>query len=153
MSRTSPDNPRIGKNICLPILSNLEIIPLDNNLNNENLYVCHQAIGVEYTNERTANYTLINLGDGTNSVLGSIDSPNVFLIGQNFKHFKGGRMNDIFIFEERKTNLFNDIIGGLNGGYGTNTIDISRLTSNNRENKEDYRIVANFKGGFLSDFL
>ena len=59
------ENPELkfnsGKFICLmhlPKLNELKLL--------RNYYECENAIGIEYTNNRKGNSTLINLGDGGN---------------------------------------------------------------------------------------
>ena len=64
LSRTTPNEPKEGKLICLQIGNDGPII--------DNLYQCENAFGVEYTKDRTGNTTLIHLNDGYDRVYGTL---------------------------------------------------------------------------------
>ncbi|WP_341807938.1 tetratricopeptide repeat protein [Wolbachia endosymbiont (group E) of Neria commutata] len=80
-------------------------------------YFCHNAIGIATNN--SGKYTLIDLGDGDDYAEGSF-SQNIFLIGNGPKKIDGGK-DDIFIFHGNSTT------GYINGGSGSNTIDIGEF--------------------------
>lgn len=82
-------------------------------------------MGVELITNRTGNVTLINLSDGNDLAYGSVDSSNIFLIGNNHKELIGGEKDDLFIFQQITASPI--FIGSINGGDGTNTIDMSKF--------------------------
>ncbi|WP_339045373.1 ankyrin repeat domain-containing protein [Candidatus Mesenet endosymbiont of Agriotes lineatus] len=90
-------------------------------------YYCGNAIGLSYVQDRTGNYTLINLGDSDDKAIGFLDSPNIFLIGNGNKTFFGGNKDDVFILRN------NGITGTLNGGGGNNTLDLTNFAPNEHE--------------------
>ncbi|MGL9717768.1 MAG: hypothetical protein ACR5K9_03610, partial [Wolbachia sp.] len=117
-SRARPDNLGDGKLFCLP-KGDWESVP------GGEAYVCENAIGLSYSSNRTGNYTLIDLGKGTDVVHGLQDNPNIFLIeGDNkCKNFTGGNENDIFV-------LRGDCgVGCIDGGSGSNTLDLTKFAS------------------------
>ena len=88
-----PNNPKNGKLICLPSDNNGDISTTDS------FYRCENAFGIEYNLNRTGNYTLINLEYGNDIAYGTIDFPNIFLIGQGKKEIFCGKKDDLFIFQ------------------------------------------------------
>ncbi|XP_076285725.1 uncharacterized protein LOC143211701 isoform X2 [Lasioglossum baleicum] len=122
-SRTRPDN-LAGVNLfCLP-KGNWESVPTSGT------YYCDGAIGVEYANNRSGNYTLIRLGDGWDRVKGFQESSNIFVLGDGHKEMTGGNEDDVFIFEEKSVNalVHREIKGTIDGGGGINTINVDGLT-------------------------
>ncbi|WP_024547315.1 PD-(D/E)XK nuclease domain-containing protein [Rickettsia gravesii] len=116
-SRSSPDSVDNTELFCLPI-GDYQEVPSDG------AYVCDNAIGVEYKNNRTGNYTLISTGAGEDKVKGFINSPNIFVIGDGKKSLIGGDHDDIFI-------LSGDIMNStINGGPGNNQINLENFALN-----------------------
>ncbi len=120
--RAKPDKPNGGKLFCLP-KGDYESVP------NDGAYLCENAIGItDLATNKTGNYTLINLGEGTDYVKGFMDSPNIFLVNDGFKKFYGGSKNDIFVLQ-------GDLIRGfLSGEGGINTLDLTGFAPSGRQN-------------------
>ena len=85
MSATKQNNPNNGALICF---DNNEF---DDEILTHSYYKCENSFGYEYNLNRTGNYTFINLGDGIDIAYGSINFPNIFLIGQDKKDIFGGK--------------------------------------------------------------
>lgn len=81
-------------------------------------FFCKDAIGIATNN--SGKYTLIDLGDGDDHAEGFLDSQNIFLIGNGPKKIDGGT-DAIFIFNGNSTT------GYINGGNGSDTIDIGEF--------------------------
>lgn len=111
--KAKPDNPNIGKLFCLPTG------PIRSSIGGENAYLCHNAIGLSYLDDRTGNSTLIALGKGKDQATGFRDSPNIFLVDDGDKDFTGGDKDDVFILVGNKT------IGTLDGSNGNNTLNLA----------------------------
>ncbi|MDX5462576.1 MAG: latrotoxin-related protein [Wolbachia endosymbiont of Tetragnatha montana] len=134
-SRARPDNPRDGELLCLP-KGDWESVP------GGGAYLCENAIGLSYSTNRTGDYTLIDLGEGDDEVIGSQDDPNIFLIGDGNKKFTGGSKDDVFILSGNGfLSLTTKVVEGdkaiarindnnsmyINGGRGSNTLDLARF--------------------------
>ncbi|XP_076285654.1 uncharacterized protein LOC143211676 [Lasioglossum baleicum] len=149
-SRTRPDDLYLkGVDLfCLP-KGNWESVPTNGT------YYCDGAIGVEYTNNRTGNYTLISLGDGKDRVKGFQESSNIFVLGDGHKEMTGGNKDDNFIFGGKSVNALVDreIKGSLDGGGGINTIDVGGLTPHDEGSEGGGRcqVSADFRQGILKD--
>ncbi|GHM58644.1 MAG: hypothetical protein sL5_07220 [Candidatus Mesenet longicola] len=115
--RARPDNPSEGELFCLPIYA------LDVG-NGKNSYSCYNAIGVSYSVERTGNHTIIALGQGRDIAVGFKGSPNIFLVENGDKNFKGGNKDDVFILQG------DNISGKLDGSGGKNTMDLANFSQN-----------------------
>ncbi|XP_076299445.1 uncharacterized protein LOC143218247 [Lasioglossum baleicum] len=147
-SRTRPDNLEGVNLFCLP-KGNWESVPTSGT------YYCDGAIGVEYANNRTGNYTLISLGDGKDRVKGFQESKNIFVLGDGHKEMTGGNKDDNFIFGGKSVNASVDreIKGSIDGGGGINTIDVGGLTPHDEGSKGECRcqVSADFRQGILKD--
>jgi len=111
-SRARPDDPSGGELFCLP-RGNHERVP------SYGSYLCENAIGITDLSAKTGNYTLINLGEGTDHAKGFIDSPNIFVVNNGSKRYFGGNKDDIFILQG------SSIKGYFYGEGGVNTLDLT----------------------------
>ncbi|XP_076298784.1 uncharacterized protein LOC143217929 isoform X2 [Lasioglossum baleicum] len=147
-SRTRPDVLKEVDLFCLP-KGNWESVSTNGT------YYCDGAIGVEYKNNRTGNYTLIRLGDGTDRVKGFQESSNIFVLGDGHKEMTGGNKDDDFSFENKSDNALVDreIKGSIDGGGGINTIDVGNLTPHDEGSNGGgrYQMSADFRQGILKD--
>ncbi|XP_076300828.1 uncharacterized protein LOC143219007 isoform X2 [Lasioglossum baleicum] len=145
-SRTRPDVLKEVDLFCLP-KGNWETVSTNGT------YYCDGAIGVEYKNNRTGNYTLIRLGDGTDRVKGFQESSNIFVLGDGHKEMTGGNKDDDFSFENKSVNALVDreIKGSIDGGGGINTIDVGNLTPHDEGSNGGgrYQVSADFRQGIL----
>ncbi|WP_264723490.1 ankyrin repeat domain-containing protein [Wolbachia endosymbiont (group A) of Cheilosia soror] len=114
-SRSRPDNPRDGELFCLPE-GDWESVPRGG------AYLCENAIGLSYSTNRTGDYTLTDLGEGDDEVIGFQDSPNIFLAGDGNKNFTGGSKDDFFILQGNGYSS-----GIINGGRGSDTLDLTKF--------------------------
>ena len=117
-SRSRPDAPNVGSLFCLPSGD-------DGGTDNNQSYVCDNTIGLEYPYNRTGNYTFINLGDGEDYVEGIVDIPSIISLGSGSKRIQGGDKDDLIILHGNFT------IGNLNGGLGSNIIDLGDFSPAN----------------------
>ncbi len=99
------------------------------------IYNCRNAIGVEYTLNRTNNITLVSLQEGEDSVIIDPMTPTIFLVQNGKKMYKGGDKGNLFILEGEA------ITGSLQGGKGTN---ILRLNNFNPK-ESDYLLIDSFE--------
>ncbi|TLY47008.1 MAG: hypothetical protein E6K54_07630 [Gammaproteobacteria bacterium] len=76
----------------------------------QDTYFCHLAMGVEYTRNRTAEISLINLGAGNDTITASPYSPNYFFVQNGEKKYIGGDEGNIFRLEGNAT--MGQLIGG-----------------------------------------
>lgn len=91
-------------------------------LEERSLYLCINAIGVEYTANRTGNATLIAL-QGNASVVGA-PSDTIFLIPDGNQNYRAGNGNNLFILQGSHTT------GILQGGLGVNIVKFSDYQPN-----------------------
>jgi NB-ARC domain len=125
-----PEEPRAAHFFCLPgvrvrshttswIEEHLESLVESELLGFEegSLYLCVNAIGVEYNVNRTGNATLIAL-QGNAMVIGS-DSDTIFLINDGDQDYRAGDADDLFILQGKY------ITGKLQGGLGVNIVKFS----------------------------
>ncbi|WP_342219379.1 NB-ARC domain-containing protein [Rickettsiella endosymbiont of Miltochrista miniata] len=118
---TMPDNSNEGSLFCLfgrsrtPVSSSqwIPMVPYPPFMNQDNeisTYLCKKAIGVEYSQNRTENFTLIALNEGNHTVIGLTDTPNIFLVSNGRVNYTGGNVGNLFLLQG------NAILGTLNGG-------------------------------------
>ncbi|WP_410542263.1 ankyrin repeat domain-containing protein [Wolbachia endosymbiont of Tetranychus urticae] len=100
-------------------------------------YSCNNAIGVEYSSNRTNNYTFIDLGDGTDLGIGFNNNSNIFLIGNGYKTIHGGEKDDTFILQG------DSFEGQIFGRNGANTLDLSKFSPQSKS------LSLNFRGSHL----
>lgn len=120
LDETMPDTPNEGSLFCLfgrsrtPVSSSqwIPIVPYPPFMKRDNgisTYLCKNAIGVEYSLNRTENFTLIALNEGNHTVIAA-DTPNIFLVGNGRVNYTGGNVGNLFLLQG------NAILGTLNGG-------------------------------------
>ncbi|WP_254229416.1 ankyrin repeat domain-containing protein [Wolbachia pipientis] len=129
-SKIRPNNPPEGNLFCIP--------QGHGNLAPGLAYSCNNAIGVEYSSNRTDNYTFIDLGDGTDLGIGFNNSSNIFLIGNGYKTIHGGEKDDTFILQG------NRFEGKIFGRNGANTLDLSKFSPQSKS------LFLRFHGNNLS---
>lgn len=119
-----------GKKAQLFARSNLwvPIVPYPPFMGQENeisIYLCKNALGIEYKLNRTENYTLISLDAGNHTVIGLADTPNIFLVNKGTINYQGGNVADLFLLQG------NAILGRLKGGSGNhNKISLENFYQN-----------------------
>lgn len=121
LDETMPDDPNEGTLFCLfgrrktHVSSSqwIPVVPYPPFMNQDNgisTYLCKNAIGVEYSLNRTENFTLIALNEGDHTVIGLTDTPNIFLVSNGRVNYTGGNVGNLFLLQG------NAILGTLNGG-------------------------------------
>ncbi|XP_014273660.1 uncharacterized protein [Halyomorpha halys] len=123
--RTRPDDPEGGKIFCAPE-GDWETAPRNV------ISKCTNAIGVADLTPKKKDYTLFNLGEGGESVIGLRDSPNIFRVTKGKFEMSGGNKNDVFILEEGIT-FDNFPEGILDGSEGSNMLDFRAITTKDNE--------------------
>ncbi|WP_341816186.1 ankyrin repeat domain-containing protein [Wolbachia endosymbiont (group B) of Elophila nymphaeata] len=118
-SRARPDDLNGGRVFCLP-QGNDEPAP------DYGSYLCENAIGLSYSANRIGNYTLVDLGDGNDKVVGFKDSPHIFQVGNGSKDLEGGDKDDTFVLHGDETS------GKLDGGDGIDTLILNGFAQNAR---------------------
>ena len=111
-SRIKPDVTE-GNLFCAPLGNDLEIP-------SEGAYLCSQAMGIEWHDARTGNITFIELGDGSDVVIGFSQGNHIVKLGNGYKIVALGDGDDIFL-------LTGNLLSGsvLHGGDGINTLDLA----------------------------
>jgi NB-ARC domain len=163
LSDTMPDNPSEGSLFCVfgrskTYVSSDQWIPvvpyppfMNQDQDNEILtYVCKNAVGVEYLLNRTYNYTLIALGEGNHTAIGSADTPNIFLVSNGYINYTGGSADNLFLLEG------NSISGMFHGGNGAhNKISLENFNQNTSGyvlvDTEGFICAKNRSGGIIAE--
>jgi hypothetical protein len=153
----SPDDPSEGKLFCLSgSLTNAEVnkedilsIPsfltdssfsVNSQTIDKIIYLCQNALGVEYAINRTDNLSFINLGQGNDTIIAFIFSPTLFLVEGGKKNFQGSYKEDLFILVGDSS-----ITGLLKGTDGSDTLSFSNFYPK----KTDYLLLD--INGFLCE--
>ncbi|WP_218814683.1 hypothetical protein [Rickettsiella endosymbiont of Dermanyssus gallinae] len=89
----------------------------DGERSREPAYLCDGVMGVEYTESRTGNTTYLNLGNGNDVAIGFPYGDHIVVLGDGYKNVRLGAGNDHYFLE-------GDTTGILDGGKGTNTLDL-----------------------------
>ena len=89
------------------------------------IYRCENALGVEYSLNRTGNATLIALAEGDHLAIGSADFPVIFFVNKGKKDYRGGNGGSLFILQS------DSITGTLHGGNGTSGIHLENFHPKN----------------------
>ena len=109
-------------NLWVPIVPYPPFMGKDNEMS---MYLCKNALGIEYKLNRTENYTLISLDAGNHTVIGLADTPNIFLVNNGAINYQGGNVADLFLLQG------NAILGRLKGGAGNhNKISLENFYQN-----------------------
>ncbi len=122
LDESNPDQPREGNLFCL-----VASPPPEDPKNKNTSYVCHKALGVSYSLDRTGNATLINLGDGNDEVIAFSDTPNVFFLNNGKKSYVGGNSGNLFDLSG------NAITGKLQGGSGEDILFLDNFYPENSD--------------------
>ena len=129
---SSPNEPNEGHLFCLP--GKIKLKSFLDYLSNSNCrcsYLCHHAIGIEYSLDRTGNATLVALGSGNQEVIASTDSPTLFIVENGRKWYRGGNKVNVFNLQG------NSITGLLQGGHGSNVLILENFHPKN----SDYLLI------------
>ncbi|WP_342228310.1 NB-ARC domain-containing protein [Rickettsiella endosymbiont of Rhagonycha lignosa] len=132
LDESTPNQPNEGHLFCLS--GTIKLKPSDVNLANSNCkcsYLCHHAIGIEYSVNRTGNATLVALGPGNQEVIAFIDSPTLFIIENGRKLYRGGNKVNVFNLQGNSTS------GHLQGGQGWNILILNKFNPI----KSDYLLI------------
>jgi hypothetical protein len=97
------------------------------------IYLCKKTIGVEYSLNRTENYTLIALDEGNHTVTAA-NTPNIFLVNNGKINYTGGNAGNLFLLQG------NSIVGMLKGGNGVNN---KIKLENFNQNASGYVLIDN----------
>lgn len=119
----NPDEPDEGNLFCLSASP-----PSYFMLNNKNLkttYLCHKALGVSYTLNRTGNVTLVSLGEGEDEVIAFPHSPSLFHLQNGKKEYIGGDSGNVFNLQG------NYMTGSLQGGKGFDLLALDNFYPEN----------------------
>ncbi|WP_333024149.1 hypothetical protein, partial [Wolbachia endosymbiont of Pentidionis agamae] len=80
-------------------------------------YLCLNALGFSYMLDRNPNAAiLIDLKNGNDFVVGSNNTPNVFVIREGIKFMTGGDADDVFVL------VGQNVTGLFDGGSGNNVL-------------------------------
>ncbi|WP_265029750.1 ankyrin repeat domain-containing protein [Wolbachia endosymbiont (group A) of Philonthus cognatus] len=143
-SRARPSDSGAGKFLCLP-QGNYASVP------RSGAYLCKNAIGVEYTNNRTGGDTLISLGSGNDDMVGFPQGNHIVVLGEGHKNVMLGNGDDTLLLEG------NNIKGAIYGGNGTNTLDLEHFAQKEKSVQvglsRAFGYVYYEKGDEISDIL
>ncbi|WP_264723580.1 ankyrin repeat domain-containing protein [Wolbachia endosymbiont (group A) of Cheilosia soror] len=143
-SRARPSDSGAGKFLCLP-QGNYASVP------RSGAYLCKNAIGVEYTNNRTGGDTLISLGSGNDDMVGFPQGNHIVVLGEGHKNVTLGNGDDTLLLEG------NNIKGAIYGGNGTNTLDLEHFAQKEKSVQvglsRAFGYVYYEKGDEISDIL
>ncbi len=115
LSETMPDDLNEGTLICLSRQKSSHFFISDRY--KTDIYLCNEAIGVEYLADRTGDATLIALAQGDDKAVVLSNAPTYILVNNGTKQYKAD--NSLFILQG------NAITGLLKGGKRTNGILMS----------------------------
>ncbi|WP_342147635.1 ankyrin repeat domain-containing protein [Rickettsiella endosymbiont of Aleochara curtula] len=138
--------------ITVPAGSELLCVPTENDgsgevLSEQGAYACDDAIGLTNTNNTVGEIAYFNLGLGEDHAVGFERTPNVFMVNNGAKDFKGGEGDDSFIVQA--TQIWTarpkdrEGIGGLNGAEGSDSLILSGFQPTTD------RIEINLNEGYL----
>lgn len=82
------------------------------------IYLCKNALGVEYSLNRTGNVTLIALDKGNSTVIAGDSFPTLFLVNQGEKNYSCSDSDCLFILQGEA------ITGVLSGGKRVNLVNL-----------------------------
>lgn len=150
----NPDDPSEGSLFCLSgspknLLSEESIVAIpsfmidsfsafDDQTFDKIAYLCQNAIGIEYTVNRTSSISLVNLGTGDDSAIAFLDSPALFLVEGGKKNYQGSYKDDLFALMGDSS-----ITGLLQGGHGLDTLSLRGF-----ETKETNYLLIDIDGFF-----
>ncbi len=90
-------------------------------------------MGIEYSDFRTGNSTVIQLGNGNDVVVGFPQTDHILMLGGGNKNIKLGNGNDTFLLAG------NGVTGTLQRGGGTNILDLGSFASKKKHISVDLK--------------